>query len=359
MEPTTETEAIVPVLPPAPKALAKPTTPRAIVMAEALKEDTEQRALLQAYVQQHMKVGTDYGVIPGTAKPTLLKPGAEKLTDLFRCTPTFDLIEKLEDWEAGLFHYTFRVRITSRDAGTVLAEGFGSANSREGRYRWRNANRKCPNCGHEAIIKGKEEYGGGWVCFAKKGGCGAKWPDGAAEIEGQEAGKVENDDIYTLVNTILKMAKKRALVDGAIALARCSDIFTQDVEDFAEEGVQAPAPRPAAPPPKPQTTTERVKERVAQAAEILTSARKSTPPSAGDMTVPFGRNKGKQLSECPDADVRYLIGRWEADLADASKSKFHAGARRNLEIGRAILASRASPEDPPVAPEDDASPFRD
>lgn len=252
MEAATQEIEIVP--PPPTKALAKPTTPRAIVMAEALKEDTEQRVLLQAYVREHMKAGTDYGVIPGTNKPTLLKPGAEKLTDLFRCTPTFDLLEKVEDWDAGLFHYTFRVRITSRDAGTVLAEGFGSANSREGRYRWRNANRKCPACGKEAIVKGKEEYGGGWVCFKKKDGCGAKYADGAAEIEGQESGKVENDDIYTLVNTILKMAKKRALVDGAIALARCSDIFTQDVEDFAEEGhepapqsARRPAPRQEAP----------------------------------------------------------------------------------------------------------------
>lgn len=227
------------------KALAKPTTPRAIVMAEALKEDSEQRALLQAYVAQHMKAGTDYGVIPGTQKPTLLKPGAEKLTDLFRCTPSYELVKEIEDWDAGLFHYTFRVRITSRDAGTVLAEGFGSANSREGRYRWRDARRKCPSCGKEAIIKGRAEYGGGWLCFQKKGGCGAKWDDGAAEIEGQEIGRVENDDIFTLVNTILKMAKKRALVDGAIALARCSDIFTQDVEDFAEEGVEA-APQRAA-----------------------------------------------------------------------------------------------------------------
>lgn len=367
METTVDTEtAIVPALLPAPKALARPTTPRAIVMAEALKEDTEQRALLQEYVQRHMRKDVDFGIIPGTAKPTLLKPGAEKLTDLFRCTPTFDLIEKLEDWEAGLFHYTFRVRITSRDAGTVLAEGFGSANSREGRYRWRNANRKCPQCGKETIIKGKEEYGGGWVCFAKKGGCGAKWGDGAPEIEGQEAGKVENDDIYTLVNTILKMAKKRALVDGAIALARCSDIFTQDVEDFAEEGVQSPAvPRPAAPAPKPQTTTDRVKERVAAAAGATAAAHKSDAPRhAEDLEVKFGRNKGKQLSECPDADVRYLIGRWESDLADPAKSRFHASAEHSIAIGRAILASRSSP--PPAAepayssgPDGEASPFNE
>lgn len=34
----------------------------------------------------------------------------------------------------------------------------------------------CPQCGKTAaVIKGKEEFGGGWLCFAKKGGCGARW----------------------------------------------------------------------------------------------------------------------------------------------------------------------------------------
>jgi hypothetical protein len=33
----------------------------------------------------------------------------------------------------------------------------------------------CPKCGKDAIIKGKEEYGGGYLCFKKKGGCGAKF----------------------------------------------------------------------------------------------------------------------------------------------------------------------------------------
>lgn len=39
--------------------------------------------------------------------------------------------------------------------------------------------RTCPKCGRDAIIKGKEEYGGGYVCFKKhkEGGCGAKFPD--------------------------------------------------------------------------------------------------------------------------------------------------------------------------------------
>ena len=35
----------------------------------------------------------------------------------------------------------------------------------------------CPACGKAAIIKGKAEFGGGWVCFKKKGGCGWKGLD--------------------------------------------------------------------------------------------------------------------------------------------------------------------------------------
>lgn len=34
----------------------------------------------------------------------------------------------------------------------------------------------CPQCKtNKSVIVGKAEYGGGFVCFAKKGGCGQKW----------------------------------------------------------------------------------------------------------------------------------------------------------------------------------------
>lgn len=40
------------------------------------------------------------------------------------------------------------------------------------------ATKACPECGKSnAVIKGKEEYGGGWVCFKKKGGCGYSWQE--------------------------------------------------------------------------------------------------------------------------------------------------------------------------------------
>ena len=47
----------------------------------------------------------------------------------------------------------------------------------------------CPLCGKDAIIKGKEEYGGGWLCYKAKGVCGAKFTsDPASEISHQTAG---------------------------------------------------------------------------------------------------------------------------------------------------------------------------
>lgn len=212
-----------------PQAIA---TVRVQAMRTALDEESAIRGMVKEYVNKHMVAGTDYGVIPGTDKPTLLKPGAQKLISLFRCKPTYRLISKTQDFEHNLFSYIFRVRLVSRDTKEALAEGYGSANSREGRYRWRNAARKCPHCKKEAIIKGKAEYGGGWLCFDKKGGCRAKFSDGDPSIESQAQGQVENDDVATLDNTIMKMAKKRAEVDGAIALAHCADMFTQDLEDL-------------------------------------------------------------------------------------------------------------------------------
>lgn len=212
--------------------LVPTSTPRAIIMRDSLREDTEQRKLLASYVKEHMAEGTDYGVIPGTRDPTLLKPGAEKLVDLYRCAAKYKVLEKIEDWDRGLFHYLFKVTIVSRDTGSLMAEGFGSANSKEGRYRWRNAQLKCPECAKETLLRSKDQPE--YFCWKKKGGCGLTFPLAETRIVNQAQGKVENDDIFTLANTILKMAKKRALVDGAIAMARVSDMFAQDLEDLED-----------------------------------------------------------------------------------------------------------------------------
>jgi len=53
--------------------------------------------------------------------------------------------------------------------------------------------------------------------------------------------KYKQQDGFTISNTVLKMAKKRALVDAVLSATRSSDLFTQDVEDM-DLGTTKPAP---------------------------------------------------------------------------------------------------------------------
>jgi hypothetical protein len=191
-------------------------------------------AEFQKFIQEYMVQGEDYGKIPGTPKPTLYKPGADKLCELYGLSDSYRIIDRLVDFDRGLFDYEIECTL-SRD-GVPIATGLGSCSSFEGKYRWRDAKRVCPECGQETIIKGKAEYGGGWLCFKNKGGCGAKFPDDDPVIVDQEIGKIENDDIATLKNTILKMAKKRAKIDATLSATRSSGVFMQDINDDEGKG---------------------------------------------------------------------------------------------------------------------------
>lgn len=49
----------------------------------------------------------------------------------------------------------------------------------------------CPKCSKtDSVIVGKAEYGGGLVCFAKKGGCGHKWQPAPAPLSDEEVSYV-------------------------------------------------------------------------------------------------------------------------------------------------------------------------
>jgi len=206
-----------------------------LMLTAAFDVDTAQRRLkeLQAFVQMYMHEGEDFGTIPGTPKPTLYKPGADKLCDIYALADRYRVTSRTEDWDRNLFDYEVECSLISKRSGQLVATGLGSCNSFEGKYRWREQQRKCPTCGKEAIIKGKAEYGGGFLCWKKKDGCGAKFEEDDEAITGQPAGKVQNEDIPTLKNTILKMAKKRAKVDAVLSATRSSGLFTQDIEDWS------------------------------------------------------------------------------------------------------------------------------
>jgi len=199
-----------------------------------VQEHLTRMATIHEILGKVMKDSTHYGKIPGCGdKPSLLKPGAEILCATFGYSPRVTQCETIE-LPAG--HREVRVTVSlTNHTGQVIAEGLGSCSTMESNYRWRNPSLKCPKCGKETIIKGKEEYGGGWLCYPKKGGCNAKFIKGDTQIEQQPLGKIENPDIADTYNTVLKMAKKRAFVDATLTATAASDMFTQDVEDLVAE----------------------------------------------------------------------------------------------------------------------------
>lgn len=240
---------------------------------------------LKDFIGTCLQEGRDYGApFPGGDKPTLLKPGAEKLTTFFGLTTEFDLVEKIEDWTGAnhgghpLFSYTYRTTLSR--SGMKICDAVGTCNSWESKYRYRKGERSCPKCGKETIIKGKAEYGGGFICFAKKGGCGAKFLDTDPSILNQPVGKVLNEEPYDLVNTIMKMASKRAYMAAVLIGCNASDYFTQDAEDFVPEDsprggttTQAGPPTGAGEQSKPGTGMDRQAPRGQSAEGVDLSAR--------------------------------------------------------------------------------------
>lgn len=215
--------------------------------------------LIQEVMQAVMQEGYHFGVIPGTGdKPTLLKPGAEKLTMTFRLAPSLHVAMR----DLGNSHREYEVRcvLTHIPTGAVYGEGIGVCSTLESKYRYRNAERTCPHCGKATIIKGRAEYGGGWLCFAKKGGCGEKFAEDDQAITGQGVGKVENPDPADQWNTVVKMAKKRALIDATLTATAASDIFTQDLDEMAEnEAASRPLKTEAKPEPQQQRPAQQAK----------------------------------------------------------------------------------------------------
>jgi hypothetical protein len=152
--------------------------PNLVVSLSESKDRIEQ---LKEFVQEVMVKGVDYGLVAGFSKPTLLKPGAEQLCDVFGFSKAVAVVNRIEHWETGIFAYEVKMTLTRKENGVIEAEGLGSCNSKEASFHGQNP--------------------------------------------------------FTIVNTVLKMAKKRALIDAVLSATRASGLFTQDIEDFPKKGV--------------------------------------------------------------------------------------------------------------------------
>ncbi len=161
---------------------------------------------MQNVVQKTLKKGHDFGEVPGTSKPTLLKPGGEKICMLFGLNPEYEFLQTTEDYDKEFFSYN--IRCTLFRNGQPVAQGVGSCNSKEKKYRFINVD-EIP----ENYIGQSEQI---------------------TDKYGRTKYKINNPDICSLVNTILKMAKKRAFIDTVLQVASLSEVFTQDVEDMGD-----------------------------------------------------------------------------------------------------------------------------
>ena len=198
---------------------------------------------VRQYTASCLTKDVDYGTVPGVAKPSLFKPGAEKLGSLFGLTPKFKCVDKIMNWngEGNLdnepfFYFEYKCELYR--GGEFVSSCDASCNSWEKKYRYRKANAeiRCPVCGKtNTIIKGKKEYGGGWLCYDKKGGCKSKFADNDPQIISQLSGsqEVKNFDTAEQVNTFQKMAQKRAYVGAILIACNLSEYYTQDVEDMS------------------------------------------------------------------------------------------------------------------------------
>jgi hypothetical protein len=136
------------------------------------------------FSKEVLKSGLDFGVIPGVSKPSLFKPGAEKLALVYKLQPRFEMTDKTVDIETGYISYSYKCTIYTSN-NQVRGECEATCHSFEKKYLYR------------------------------KGGV-----------------KNTSEELMYALNTIQKMAQKRAYVGAVLIATGASEFYTQDVEDM-------------------------------------------------------------------------------------------------------------------------------
>jgi hypothetical protein len=239
----------------------------------SVKQAVERKEMMNQFITGVMREKEDFGTIPGAGeKKVLLKPGAEKLCSIFGLTPQYTTDSLIEDWTGenhggeAMFYYAYKCALSR--GGRFMGEAIGSCSSRESRYRYRwvredqlpaGINRAAlPSRGGKrnifepdfAIDKADTtgKYGKApeyWQKFKDAITAGTARQTrkklGPKEYDGWEITvdelqyRIPNPDVADIVNTVQKIAQKRALVAAVLIVTNASDAFTQDVEDFEDE----------------------------------------------------------------------------------------------------------------------------
>jgi hypothetical protein len=264
----------------------------ALRLQDPIKYAAIQRNLLVNFVKTQMQDGTDYGLIPGVKEKCLFKPGAERLATLFNYSVSVDCVERQADYDKGFFAFTYKAIV--RDCvGRPMAECEGHCNSKEKKYayRWVNERYATP-AEKQAAINNK---------------------NGSLQVP--------NDDIYSIVNTLMKMAQKRAVV-GAVILACNASSFFKNAENLTEMTIPENRPMwdgetidaeiiPQAPSPKEKPAKSQQQSIVARICAVARDA--GFTPEARDAMLSAGKFASK--NDVTESDLPDVLSWFTPDKA--------------------------------------------
>lgn len=270
----------------------------------------------------------DYGVIPGTRKPSLYQSGAEKFNRLFALRPVYRR-ERFEGDGEKTPNFRFLVECDLVDGnGEIAGTGAGTCSNFEVKYRYRNASLVCPDCGAAEIRVSKFEDSKGFFCWRKPeaghDGCGNQFGPDDERITTQTVGRKDNPDPHDVENTVQQMADKRAYVKATRTTHALSNTFTQegggdhgDSEKkdpaFVDGAKARRAGRTKATPPQ----VKAVRDRIAERAEAFVDAGVSAAEIEKALCAEF---KVESLDDLTEVDVPNVVKAafaWEPPVGES------------------------------------------
>ena len=231
----------------------------------------ERRQAIKEMLQQVMVDGVDYGTIPGTPKPTLLKAGAEKLLQMFGFTLELVPVEIIENWgtdtDETFLYYKYEAVLRRPGLEVPICRYTGLAHSRETKWRYRWVPEvDVPPYLDKATLASKPGTASEFVFAINKAETSGKYakPPEYWEMfrlairenrarrfqrpmKGKTADAIEIDvTVYRIPNpevpdqahTISAIAQKRAVVGATRYATNASDIF--EVKDDTGEDDERP-----------------------------------------------------------------------------------------------------------------------
>ncbi|QJD96818.1 hypothetical protein HH214_13540 [Mucilaginibacter robiniae] len=286
-------------------------------MQSSITHMAQMRNALIAFTKEVLVKEQDYGVVPGVQKPTLLKPGAEKLMNLFGMSVEFDCTDKVLDIQSKFIAYTYKATARNKD-GRIVTQCEGSVNSYEPKYRYIWMEKAKPSQAVQDQLKAE-----GMGKF-RKSSSGWIWVE-----------RTENPDLVGLQNTLQKMAQKRAFVGAILLATNASEFFTQDVEDMGfidveatvienevkaaakpKEEVKAPATAPSQPmrPAQPRENKNSIAAPVAEQPKKATKAQVKEVAKAEPEVSPISGETRMAIEQAPDVATLYLIHKANVEL---------------------------------------------